>query len=359
MRRAPLLVLGFAGAAGLINLPLHAGEKAAVGSRSGGGGTEAIYLVDLATGVAGGWEVRSGGSRLDAVTIQQNLFEAIGRPVGNPAPRGSVFLFSINKNGGSTEALAILEADSGYVGFLNRVGKDRKVGALLGAVGRPALGAAAADGLHAVVPAIASNGSSRGFYVVHGATGACVFLSNFDPERGSADGSGCSAMPVSGGGWASVPLRSEAPSFVLMDATTGATFVVRSSGTPTELIASQINLDLAGSLGAPDPASPLRRFSAAEVWTAGGNAMVVADAQTGRLVLVTGLDTTAVRVTPIAATFDRSTGVGDARALLVPVYGGEASTTGVLVFDATGTPQLLISELESGSPRVQNVEIRR
>jgi hypothetical protein len=87
--------------------------------------------------------------------------------------------------------------------------------------------------------------------------------------------------------------------------------------------------------------------------------MVVADAQTGRLVLVTGVDTPTVRVTPITGTFDRSTGVGDARALLVPVYSGEASTAGVLVFDATGTPQLLVSELDSGSPRVQNVEIRR
>lgn len=359
MRLAPLLMFGFAGAIGLTTSAVNAGEKAAVGSRSGGGATEAIYLVDLATGVASGWEVRGSGTRLDAITVQQNLFEAIGRPIGNPAPRGSVFLFSINKNGGSTEALAILEADSGYVGFLNRVGKDRKVGALLGAVGRPALGAAAADGLHAVVSSMASNGSSRGFYLIHGATGACVFLSGFDSERGNADGSGCSAMPVSGGGWAAVPLRSEAPSFVLMDATTGATFVVRSGGTPTELIANQINLDLAGTLGAPDPATPMRRFSAAEVWTTGGSAMVVADAQTGRLVLVTGIETATVRVTPIDGTFDRSAGVGDTRAVLVPVYAGEASTSGVLVFDATGIPQLLISELESGSPRVQNVEIRR
>lgn len=354
----PALLVVLAGATLVSVDRAEAGERIAVGARTGGGTAE-IYQLDLGTGVASGWEVRSGGERLDAINVQQNLFEAIGRPLGPAAPRGSVFLFSIDEGGGKSAALAILEAESGYVGFLNRIGKDRKVGALLGAIGRPGTAAAARDGLHTLVPVANSNSSSRGFYLVHGGSGACVFMSEVEPEKGAINASGCSALPLTTAGWSSAPLRAELSSFVLVDVSTGASWLVRSTGSPTELIATQLALDLPGIFGTTSEEAPARRFSISQVWTSSGNGMVVADANTGKLALVSGLENPAPQVIPIGASFQRSSGLTDNRAVLVPVFAGNGSTSGVLVFDAAGFNATLLSDFDSGVVQARAVELRR
>jgi hypothetical protein len=342
----------------LLSAPVVAGEKVAVGSRAGNGATETVYQLDLTSGAANAWQVRSGGTRLDSETVDQNLFEAIGRPGSQAAPRGSLFLTSLESGGGTTEALALIEGDTGYLGYLNRIGKDRQVGALLGAIGRPALAAAAADGSHAVVPIAAANGSTAGLYVVHGASGACVFLSNFEPTKGSAGSAGCSALPLAPSGLTAAPLRGDTPAFVLVDVTTGATWVARSVGAPTELSVREVAIDLAAVFGAAPETGPTRRYSIARVWTGSGNGVVVADAATGKLAYATGLDAGAPSIAAIPGSFVRSAGVDDPRAVLVPVFAGNGTTSGVLVFEANGASALLVTGFD-GALQAQPVELRR
>lgn len=356
LRNAVVLSLGLIPA---LASAASAGERIAVGVRDGGGSTSTIYQLDLADGSATGFEVRSSGTRLDSINVNQNLFQAIGRPTTQAAPRGSVFLLSLTRSGGTTEALALLEADTGYLGFLNRVGKDRKVGTVLGAVGRPGIDAAASDGLHAVVPVTASNGSLAGLYLVHGATGACVYISDLEAERGQASGAPCSALPPSTGGLATAPLRGEAPGFVLLEATSGDAWLVRSTSAATTLIATPLQLDLAGHFGPGAGETPVRRYSMSEVWSADGNAVLIADATSNRLAYVTGLESGAPRLVPVPVSPPRSTGVDDPRAVLVPVYSGESTTRGVLAFAAGGTAAILVTGFDESTPRAVTVEIRR
>lgn len=341
----------------LCGAPLVAGEKVAVGSRAGNGTTEAVYQLDLSSGATTAWQVRAGGARLDSTNVDQNLFEAIGRPSSQPAPRGSLFLTSIESNGGSTEALALIEGDTGYLGYLNKIGKDRKVGALLGAIGRPALAAAAGDGSHTVIPVAAANGSTAGFYVVHGATGACVFLANFEPTKGSAGSAGCSAMPIAAGGLAAAPLRDEVAAFVLLDVTSGAMWVVRGVGGPTELSVREVAIDLGATFG-PAPDGAPRRYSIGRVWTGSGNGIVIADAATGKLGYATGLEGGTPSIATVPGGFVRSTDVEDPRAVLVPVFAGNGTTSGVLAFEANGASAVLVSGFD-GALQVQPVELRR
>lgn len=340
-------------------------SELAIGLQDANGATDRIFSVDLESGRLQAARDRRSGEALRLQAVSQNLFDAIGRPLDQPAARGEFQVGEVRDRTGRTRAYFMVETSTGFAGVLTKPGQDERLGELHVLSGRPAESIAAEGGNFLLLMRFEVSRRGASAYLINGTSGQCMRFTGLDDLEGRPEAKTCGSVTPRRWG-SSAAIESETGitlSYLVVDDTDGRVYAMAFSGDREDVVnLSQTNLDLSAIFPAIEGASPPRRFLLASVrGESGGTSRVVAiDTATGRLAEIRfaeGATRLSARLWP--ETLSIGTQWPDASALqILPRYTAGRLTAGLWVFESPRRRVLLIDSPDSDRfVRVVPVEI--
>jgi hypothetical protein len=282
----------------------------------------------------------------------ENLFQVIGRPAGQPATPGEIFLEPIRGNDGSVRAAIYVETTIGYVAYFNDLGKGSKIGEISTVAGRPYETIGSSDGNYALLTRSASSGRTEGAYLYHATSGRGIYLDGMAKLSITGKIVTTSPLPTLTGPVAAVPLflGSKATSgYLVVDPSSGEIHFLATNGALLDQLATRKSpLNLYDALSREGACTSPRRLTLAAIQRDKELTLhaLVFDAVTGGMALIENVhDQTLTRLTLVRANLDselRSTG-GERLLTPIPnpVSGGQ--TLGVWVHDSQSGRLLYIA----------------
>lgn len=367
-RRSVLPVLVLSVLASLVVAPAQAVVRLVAPAEDAAGATDELYFLDLATGATFEGNPRRSGERMRIKSLEQNVFQVIGRRDRDPAPLGQFLLAPIHDRNGRADRLLLAETPTGFMAVLSRLGKAGLLGEIRALSGRPGSTLVADDGNFALLMRRVSGGRTAGAYLYHGTSGRCLALSGLDDEDAEPASEACSGLPRIAAGLEAVPLERTDGStlgYLVVDGSTGAVYRIGiSSSNPARLTATRLGLELGEVFPGAAGDVPVRRFALAPISRreVGTDMVLAVDAHSGRLALLRNV---ASRPAPSAALLPGDVygaylprGRRDRSLLLVPRYVGPQDVVGVWLFDSVTNRILLLDGIASGDGlRIVPVEI--
>lgn len=347
-----LPALALAAAAWLTAAPAQAVVRLVVAAEDAAGATNDLYFLDLATGATFEGNPRRSGERMRIKSLEQNVFQVIGRRSGDPAPVGHFLLGPIYGRNGRTERLLMAETPTGFMAVLSRLGRGGLLGEIRALSGRPGSTLMAGDGNFALLMRRVPGGRTVGAYLYHGTTGRCLALSGLDDEEAEPASEACSGLPRIAAGLEVAPLeRSDGSTlgYLVVDGSTGAVYRIGiAASNPARLTATRLALELGEVFPGAAGDAPPRRFAMAPVsrQAVGTDMVLVVDAHSGRLALLRNV---ASRPAPSAALLPGDVfgaylprGRRDRVLLLVPRAIAPRESDGAWLFDSVTNRILLL-----------------
>lgn len=349
---------GFSAGAANVTVPL----------RDGSGATSRMLSVDLETGRIFELEPRRGGEAIRIEPSAQNLFNAIGRPLDQPAAVGEILVEEISDRAGRTRAYLMLETSSGYLAYFTRPGEKGLLGELRTITGRVAEPLASADGQYVWLRRWDPARRWEVGYLIHASEGGCLVFAGIDRLEQELVAGRCEGVPTFRLGSNAVPIESDGglvSGYAVIDATDGALLLLSfASDGDRKLLATRSPLALNTLFPQPEGAAPARRYALASVRTSGGGtvAVLAADTATGRLALLSGLERPSTARGALLAEGMTAFSRREQRSRpleALPLVSPTRQTQGVWLVGEERSDLVWVSNLTSSSPvTVQRVEER-
>ncbi len=315
------------------------------------GGTESFISLDLGTGDCYLTDrLKSDPLRIRARGLGQNLFIEIGRPADQPAFAGEILLAPVLGSDSSTRAAVFVETSTGYLAFLDQVGRGNRLGEIRVALGRPFEPIASRDGNYALLMRRDSAGRTDGAYLYHATSGRAVYYGGLRKLETDVAAAAVEGLPRLAGRVTAAPLQStreQTISYLVADGGSGELyFFDLSVRDPARVTVRKSALHLSEAFSEAGPHATPQRFVAVPLLDDDDRTrhVLVVDASSGALALVEGVDRQpALRSSTAnlyAAIDDSRSGEaagGPRLVTAVPALEGGGRTVGVWLVDgATG-----------------------
>ncbi|MEM1204835.1 MAG: hypothetical protein AAGN66_16520 [Acidobacteriota bacterium] len=306
---------------------------------SGGGSTSQLLYFDLAGG--SGWladNLRSG-NEIRTSRLEENLFGIIGRPADQPAFAGEIFLMPIRDSGGATRSALFVESSTGYVAYLEDLGRRDKIGKVTTAIGRPFGPLAAMDGNFALLEQRDSTGRTQGAYLYAASKGEGLYISGLQDFDGEPSMVQVPGLPQLAGPVDSVTLayEEESRAYAILDGGAAKVSFLDATGNVGRLAVRQGEVDLGTAFAAESRAPALRRFVAVPLQDGNDTtqAVWILDVASGGIGLLQGLFTAEPRVTPMPQNLYGQIRPSESPRLFTAVPHGDSggATRGIWLFD--------------------------
>lgn len=282
-----------------------------------------------------------------------NLFSLFGRE--SQPVFGDLHMAPIFDSGGTVRSALFVEASTGYMAYIEDIGRGGNLGQLVTTIGRPFGPIRGGDGNYALLPLRGRNGATRGAYLYHGLDGATLYVDDIGELRNDPPVATATTLPPAEG-WVSTAelLNDEATvGFVLIDNHAGSvTRVDLAQSQPSRLSARTFGLDLNEAF-ASDAYNPSpTRFVLVSLNVAGPSTtrLLVIDTSTGRLAYLDGLEGTAARLSHLPPNlYDvLRPGLGDVTRVLTPIpdQGPSGLTEGVWLIDSQSGSLLYLDNVQ-------------
>ena len=351
-----LALLSLPAAAANVTVPVH----------DSGGAVSRFLALDLVTGRAYEIEPRRGGEAARTRPLNQNVYTDIGRPSDPPAIPGEFVLSEIAETGGRTRGVLLLETTTGYAAMVSRVGEDNRLGVMRTLTGRPVEALASGDGRYLFLTRRESVRRGQSGFLVHGTDGGCLYFEGLERTEDDPTVRRCESVAAFEPASNAAPLETSSGTingYFVVDARDGSLLHIGFSAERNDrLVVTRSTTSLATVF--PDaPAAPSPRFALASIRSSddGTVAVLVVDAATGRMAVVTNLDRlTAPRVTLAAADLAQvlpRTALGKPLEAL-PRDSALDATLGVLIISAGRDLVWITAATAADTLRAQPVEER-
>ncbi len=199
-------------------------------------------------------------SRLDNPPVRsrrldQNISREIGLATGMSI--GDLLLGPIRNGDGSLRAALLVETATGYVAFLDDIGRDSKLGTITVAIDRPFKALAADDRGASLLMRRDSSGRTEGAYLYHATSGRAVYLDGLRKLDPAGAVTATVPWPTLGQRAAAVPLQSareETLGYWLADPSTGESYRVSvSRGAPARIATRKLTTNLFDAIAGRGP----------------------------------------------------------------------------------------------------------
>ncbi len=261
------------------------------------GGTESFISLDLGSGACSLTDrLKSDPRRIRARGLGQNLFTEIGRPTDQPAFAGEILLAPILGGDGSTRAAMFVETSTGYVAFLDGVGRGNRLGEISVGLGRPFEPIASMDGNYALLMRRDSAGRTDGAYLYHATTGRGFYYGGLRKLETVVEVAAVEGLPQLTGRVAAAAVqttREQTVSYLIADGGSGElTFFDLSTSSPARIAVRKSPLSLTEVFPQPGPHPTPQRFVAVPILADDDRTrhVLIVDASSGALALVEGVD---------------------------------------------------------------------
>jgi hypothetical protein len=258
--------------------------------------TEGIFFVSLETGNAFFID-RVKGSPLSVRTrtLNQNVFQALGRPPGDSARHGDILIGSIRKKSGQMHALLLLDTTSGAMAYITDLDDRSYEGRLRPIRGRPAERLAGDDGNFALVMWEARSGRTDGAFFVNGTTGDCLFFEGVGTLETNLIARTAPTLPVMPGGVSAMPIHADDEStshMLLMDNRLGTLYYAElPRKRPWDFAVSTLHRNLYVGLPREATVETPHRLVPVPITSSSGetDAAIIVDVGSGRMVVLKNL----------------------------------------------------------------------
>ena len=198
---------------------------------------------------------RLDGPPVRSRRLSQNITQEIGLATGMSI--GDLLIGPIRDNDGSLKAAVLVEAATGYVAFLDDIGRDSKLGTISVAIDRPFQALAADDRGAALLMRRDSSGRTVGAYLYHGPSGRALYLDGLRKLDPAGQVTATVPWPTLSGRAAAVALQSsreETIGYWLGDPTSGVSYRVSlSRDSPTRIGTRKLTANLFESIAGRGP----------------------------------------------------------------------------------------------------------
>ncbi len=307
-------------------------------------GTDDFYYLDLGTGAV----TRADQLRRDPWSsrerrLGQNLFQAIGRPLDQPAAFDEILLGPIHVTASSVRAVLFVETSTGYVAYFDQLGRGETFGQVSTVIGRP-FGAIASDaGNYALLMRHDSNGRTEGAYLYHAGSGRGFYLSGLARLESDVAAAAAAGFPRLSGQVCAAELQASqrTRAYLVADAADGSLRLLEPESAQ-RVSARDSPASLFPTFAAEAPTATLQRFVAVPVRDRGETTthVLFVDTASGELAVLAGVEESSPRpvLTRIAANlYDvLGTAAGAGPRVVAPVEGraGNGATRGVWLIDS-------------------------
>lgn len=284
--------------------------------------------------------------------LSANLFGIYGREV-QPV-FGDLHLAPIFDSGGTVRSGLLVEASTGYMAYIEDLGKGGDLGQLKTTIGRPFGPIRGSDGNYALLPLRGRNGATRGVYLYHGFDGATLYVDDIGELRNDPPVSTATSLPPAEGWVSSAELLNEEQTvgFVLLDNLKGTvTRVDLAQSQPSRLSARTFDLDLNQAFESDAYNPSPTRFVLVSLHAAGPSTtrLLVIDTSTGKLAYLDGLEGSVASVSFLTQNLYQvlRPGIGDVTRVLTPIPNQDTSgrTQGVWLIDSQSGSLVYISDV--------------
>lgn len=187
--------------------------------------------------------------------LDQNISREIGLATGMSI--GDLLLGPIRNGDGSLKAALLVETATGYVAFLDDIGRDSKLGAITVAIDRPFQSLAADDRGASLLMRRDSSGRTEGAYLYHATSGRAVYLDGLRKLDPAGAVTATVPWPTLGQRAATVALQSpreETLGYWLGDPSTGESYRVSlNRGAPTRISTRKLTVNLFDAIAGRGP----------------------------------------------------------------------------------------------------------
>lgn len=284
--------------------------------------------------------------------LPQNLFGAYGREV-QPV-FGDLHLAPIVDAGGTSRSALFVEASTGYMAYIEDIGRGGDLGQLKTTIGRPFGSLAGGDGNYALLPLRGRNGATRGAFLYHGLDGNTLYVDDITELRNDPPVSSASTLPTAEGWVSTAELLNDEQTvgYAILDNAAGTiTRVDVSASQPTRLSARTFDLDFNEAFAADAYNPSPTRFVLVPLHAAGPTTtrLLVIDTSTGKLAYLDGLEGSNASLAFLPQNLYQvlRPGVGDVTRVLTPVPHLESSgrTVGVWLIDSQSGSLLYLADV--------------
>lgn len=316
-------------------------------SMTNGGAADKLLRIRLADGSADVVErLRRDPLAPRSRVLKENLFQVVGRPAGQAAAPGEIFLVPLAGSDGTVRSALYVESPIGYAAYFEDIGKGNKLGTVKTVAGRPFESVAATDNNFALLVRHDSSGRTVGAYLYHGTTGRAAYVDGLRRLETSLKPVPTPTLPPMTGGIAVAELHvdsEETSGYLVVDSQSGRLHVFDvPEEAPAQLSARLIPVNifdvLPQDLSNETVTSP-RRFELVPVQASDSQVLhvLLLDAVTGSLVLLENVaDPMTLLLRKISFNLNSALGAVSGPRLLTPVpnLSSSGETTGVWVFDS-------------------------
>lgn len=314
--------------------------------------TDEFFFIDQADG-RGRVADRLRQSTVRIRVLPGNLFGLYGRET-QPV-FGDLHLAPIFDSGGTVRSALFVEASTGYMAYIEDLGRGGELGQLKTTIGRPFGPIRGGDGNYALLPLRGRNGATRGAYLYHGLDGATLYVDDIGELRNDPPVATATTLPTADGWVSSAELLNDEQTvgFVLVDNHAGrVTRVDLAQSQLSRLSARTFDLDLNEAF-ASDAYNPSpTRFVLVSLHAAGPSTtrLLVIDTSTGKLAYLDGLEGTTAQLAFLAPNLYQALrpGLGDVTRVLTPIpdQGTSGRTEGVWLIDSQSGSIVYIDDVQ-------------
>ncbi|MDA8017106.1 MAG: hypothetical protein MPN21_06605 [Thermoanaerobaculia bacterium] len=304
-------------------------------------------------------------SEIRIQALPGNLFGLYGREV-QPV-FGDLHLAPIFDSGGTVRSALFVEASTGYMAYVEELGRNGELGELRTTIGRPFGPISGGDGNFALLPLRGRNGATRGAYLYHGLDGATLFVDDIGELRNDPPVATATTLPPAEGWVSTAELLNDEQTmgFVLLDNATGrVTRVDVSQAQLSRLSARTFSLDLNEAFAAETYNPSPTRFVLVALNLSGPSTtrLLVIDTSTGRLAYLDGLEGNTASLSFLSLNLYQvlRPGIGEVTRVLTPISHQDSTgrTQGVWLIDSQGGRLVYISDVLDPE-RIEIISVRR
>ena len=304
-------------------------------------------------------------SEIRVRVLPGNLFALYGRE--SQPVFGDLHLAPIFDAGGTVRSALFVEASTGYMAYLENIGRGGGMGELKTTIGRPFGPIRGDDGNFALLPLRGRNGATRGVYLYHGLDGATLYVDDVGELRNDPPVATATSLPPAEGWVSTAELLNDEQTvgYVLLDNSAARlTRVDLAQSQPTRLSARTFDLDLNEAFAADAYNPAPKRFVLVPLHAAGPSTarLLVIDSSTGKLAYLDGLEgvTASLAFLPPNLYQVLRPGIGDATRVLTPVLNQDASgrTLGAWLIDSQSGSIVYIDDITDPA-RIRISPVRR
>ena len=282
-----------------------------------------------------------------------NLFGLYGREV--QPEFGDLHLAPIFDSGGTVRSALFVEASTGYMAYIEDLGRGGELGQLKTTIGRPFGPIRGADGNYALLPLRGRNGATRGAYLYHGLDGATLYVDDIGELRNDPPVATATTLPSADGWVSSAELLNDEMTvgFVLIDNHAGrVTRVDLAQSQPSRLSARTFALDLNEAFAAEAYNPSPTRFVLVSLNVAGPSTtrLLIIDTSTGKLAYLDGLEGNVAQLAFLPPNLYQTLrpGLGDVTRVLTPIpdQGTSGRTEGIWLIDSQSGSLVYIDDVQ-------------